>query len=218
MARTPGLLHDPACRWHAWLVEGGPLPEKPILIAFDDGHADLAQYALPVFQRYGLSAVIYVVSRMIGGVSEWDTNRGLSARPLMSSSQILEWRDRGFEFGSHTRTHPDLTGMTDEALEEEIQGSRDDLVKLLGETVPSFAYPFGRSSDRVCQVVARHYSVAFGAEPGLNELSLDPYRLKRTQINDSDCLINLWWRARFGWSPIDRVRGSIARHPCLRCC
>ena len=193
-------------QWRAWLIEGKPLPEKPILIAFDDGHADLAHYALPILQRYGLSAVIYVVTRMIGAVSEWDSGKGLTARPLMGASQILEWRERGFEFGSHTRTHPDLTALTSEALEDEIAGSRDDLVKLLGETVPSFAYPYGRFNEAVSRVVAVNYSLAVGSQPGLNNLSVDAHRLRRTQINDWDRVIDLWWRARFGRSPLDRIR------------
>jgi peptidoglycan/xylan/chitin deacetylase (PgdA/CDA1 family)/glycosyltransferase involved in cell wall biosynthesis len=193
-------------QWYAWLVEGKPLPEKPILIAFDDGHADVAKYALPILQRYGLTAVVFVVTRMIGGVSEWDATRGLTARPLMSACQILEWRDRGFEFGSHSRTHPNLTGLTRAALEHEIEGSRYDLGKLLGDRVLSFAYPYGRFNEAVSQVVAQSYALAFGSEPGLNNLSLDAHRLRRTQVTNRDRLIDLWWRARFGWSPVDRVR------------
>jgi len=86
-------------------------------------------HALPILQRCGFSAVINVVTRRVNGVSEWDAAGGLTPRPLMSADQILEWQARGFEFGSHSRTHPDLTTLSDD---EKVAILGGNAAKLLG--------------------------------------------------------------------------------------
>lgn len=197
--------------WHAWLFEGKRLPDKPIFIAFDDAHADIDGYALPILQRYGFSAVINVVTRRVNGVSEWDAAGGLTPRPLMSADQILEWQARGFEFGSHSRTHPDLTTLSDAELEDEVAGSRDDLMKLLGAKVLSFTFPYGSCNDRVAQAAGKNYPLVFGPCAGLNDMSLERNRLRRTQITDSDLLTDLWFRAHFGWSLAESIAVRLGR-------
>ena len=62
--------------WLRWRREGKGLPDKPVLFTFDDGYADLVDYALPVLRRYGFGAVVYVVTRQLGGTNAWDEVRG----------------------------------------------------------------------------------------------------------------------------------------------
>jgi peptidoglycan/xylan/chitin deacetylase (PgdA/CDA1 family) len=74
--------------------------------------------------------------------------------------QIEELRGAGWEIGAHTRTHPDLRGLSDVRLEEEIAGSRKALEQHFDRTVESFAYPYGLFDERGERIVAREYTAA----------------------------------------------------------
>ena len=75
-----------------WLAHraGRPLPSKPVLLTFDDGYADIVEYALPVLQRHSFGAVVFVVTGRMAGASEWDRVDGWVPHPLMSAAQIRQ--------------------------------------------------------------------------------------------------------------------------------
>src|SRR5262245_25936128 len=57
-----GYTSISAAQWLAWLEQGTPLPDKPILLTFDDGYKNITKYALPVLERYNFSATIFIVT------------------------------------------------------------------------------------------------------------------------------------------------------------
>src|SRR3974390_230673 len=61
------------------LEQRGHLPDKPILITFDDGYADIATYALPILQSYGFSATVFVATRLLGLSLPWDGRKVMTA-------------------------------------------------------------------------------------------------------------------------------------------
>jgi peptidoglycan/xylan/chitin deacetylase (PgdA/CDA1 family) len=195
--------------WLAWLRKGEPLPKKPVLLAFDDAYADIAEYALPVLQRYDFSATVFVVTRQIGGTNAWDVAQGSGTRQLMTAGQIKEWANKGIEFGAHSRTHPDLTNLTNAELDEEVAGSADDLAGILGNRIISFAYPGGYYNHAVRDFVQSTFDLAFSCNSGVNDLKTDPYILRRTMVQPCDFLIDLGYRVRLGWSPINRLRSYL---------
>ena len=67
----------------------GNLPDRPVIIAFDDGYLDIAEHALPILQRYRYPAAIFLVTSLIGKSSEWDRANGFAPLPLMTRDQIL---------------------------------------------------------------------------------------------------------------------------------
>ena len=83
------------------------------------------------------------------GVNEWDLARFPTPRRLMSAEQIRRWAGNGIQFGSHTRTHPDLRSIPEDALVNEVENSGTDLAQILDRPVRSFAYPFGLHDTRV---------------------------------------------------------------------
>lgn len=116
-----------------YLKDGTPLPANPIIISFDDGWGDQFTYAFPVLEKYHYTAAFFVFTNPIGtrGFLTWENLRAL--------------RDAGMTIGSHTRSHPFLTKITDQnILWNEINGSKETLEKHLGITVNEFAYPFGK--------------------------------------------------------------------------
>jgi len=182
---------------------GIPLAAKPVLLTFDDGYADFPDYALPVLQRYGFGAVVFIITRRMGAKNSWD------GALLMSSGQIRECSARGIEFGAHTRTHPDLTTLSGAELREEIAGSAEDLSAVLGNRVASFAYPFGFWNEEARASVREAFDVAFTCEQGMNELDSDPYRIRRTMVQPGDFLLDLTCRVRLGWSPFASLRSRL---------
>jgi len=184
--------------WLDWLREGKPLPRRPVLITFDDGYGDTAQYALPILRRYGMTAAVYVVTGRIGGTNTWDEAQGSGTLQLMTAEEIRNWADQGIEFGAHSRSHSDLTTLAAENLEEEVSGSRDDLALILGSPPVSFAYPFGEHTEAVREAVSRSFGLAFGSEEGQNFLRCERHLLKRTYIGACTSNLFLWLILRFG--------------------
>jgi peptidoglycan/xylan/chitin deacetylase (PgdA/CDA1 family) len=197
--RRLGYTWISAAQWLAWLEKGTPIPDKPILLTFDDGCANLAENALPVLERHGVSATIFVITRR----SSWV---GL---PLMTMDQIKHWFARGFEIGGHSRTHPRLTALGATELHEQVSGCRTDLIEAGMRPVLSFAYPKGLYDKEVRSVVGSNFRIAFTTDEGLNDLRTDLLLMRRTMVRPGDTLLDIVLRARFGWSAIYQVRSYL---------
>lgn len=139
----------------------GSWPDRTAVITFDDGFASLHDHALATLKSHGFTATVYLVADYVGLTNDWETPPvGLGRRPLLTWGQIEDLHDAGWEIGAHTRTHPDLRGLSDVVLEEEIAGSREALEQHLGRTVESFAYPYGLYDQRSERIVAREFMAA----------------------------------------------------------
>lgn len=195
--------------WLRWRNEGQGLPEKPVLLTFDDGYEDLVEFAFPVLQRYGFGAAVFIVTHQIGQANEWDQAQGSAEHRLMTLDQIAHWAEHGIEFGSHSRTHADLRALSQQELKDEVIGSADDLEKILNKRPVSFAYPYGYSSEQVVRCVGENYEIAFGIdprEPGINHMLTNPHMMQRTMVQPVDMQIDLALRVHHGASPLESIR------------
>ena len=161
-----------------WLVAGGvrvvsvqellELTDRASAVAltFDDGIANICTGAEPVLAHHGMSATVFVVTRRVGQDNHW-TGR---SRHRVPEFPLLSWPDlervvtRGWTVGSHSRTHPDLRECSEQQLADEVEGSADDLAAALGGRPRWFAYPYGRSNQRVVERTAACYEGACTAE------------------------------------------------------
>ena len=181
-----------------------PLPERTVLISFDDAFADCMTQAFPAILSAGFSAVVFVPTLHLGGTNAWDEKSGFAhTYPLMTVEHIREWSQRGIEFGSHSRTHADLCKLPESELEKEIAGSRDDLQQILGKEVVAFAYPRGRMNDDVCRHVSKSYLLGFSTESGRNSADSNPFALRRTQPLPDESNFMFGIRVKHGWAPRD---------------
>ena len=108
-----------------------------------------------------------------------------------------------------SRTHPDLTGLSEADLEDEVCGSRDDLERIVGRKVACFAYPYGRHNAAVVQLVSETFSAGFTADLGVNTLATPMSLLSRAIPNRSDSLPELEWRVRTGDVPLADARARL---------
>lgn len=185
----------------AWLEGGPPLPQGAFLLTFDDGFAGVREHALPVLEGLGWPATVFLVSDLIGGRDEWtrSSNPGGVTYPLLTAEEILEMRERGISFHSHTRSHPRLPTLDDERLAEELAGSRAALRRLLGEEIEYFAYPFGQLDDRVeAAVRAAGYRAAFSTLSGFNRRDVNRFRIRRLDVYGTDTPTMLMRKIRLG--------------------
>lgn len=156
---------------------------KVAVVTLDDGYLDNLHAALPVLQRLGFTATVYMVSGCIGRHNVWDAQKLGIEKPLMNLAELRQWRAGGMEVGAHTRSHPHLTGCSDAALREEIGGCKRELEDLLGEAVPQFCYPYGDVDDRVADVVREAgYTAATSTRRGRAPAGSDPMRYPRIQV------------------------------------
>ena len=143
-----------------WKLDGVPLPERAVMITFDDGYADLMDYAWPLLDRYGFSATVFVVSSEIGGWNRWDSRYG-ERIPCLGWPDIRAMRAGGIGIGAHTNTHKMLTKLPGRRILEELKAAKDRLEDGLGEQIPSIAYPWGESSPMI-RVMARAVGYEYG--------------------------------------------------------
>jgi peptidoglycan/xylan/chitin deacetylase (PgdA/CDA1 family) len=132
------------------LINGGDLPSRPVVITFDDGNLDVYQNAFPIMHELGFIGTTYIVA-----------NR-LQSKYFVDVEQIQEMADDGWEIGSHSMTHTDLT--TDHSIANlEMRQSLLTLEEVTGKEVSSFAYPYGRTDDFVSTKVSEYrYSSGMG--------------------------------------------------------
>lgn len=94
--------------------------------------------------------------------------------------QAREMADAGVEIGSHTLTHPILTSLGDDRLQEEVRQSQSRLETALRRKVETFCYPNGDYDIRVqCEVARAGYKCAVTTEVGLNGAQDNPLALRR---------------------------------------
>lgn len=103
------------------LEYGTPLPEKPIMITFDDGYLDNYTNAYPILKKYGFTATIFLVTGFIGNDPRF-----------MNWEEIKEMRANGFVFGSHTVNHKSLTELSYVELKNELLLSAEEIEQQLG--------------------------------------------------------------------------------------
>lgn len=133
-------------------------------LTFDDGYEDFLYTAIPILEQFGFSATLFVVSGMLGKENSWKHQGGPRPRlKLLGAEGVRAVAERGMEVGCHTMSHPRLSGLSTEALIEEISDSRQILSEVVDTPVEGFCYPYGdldRSAARAVRKAGYDYACA----------------------------------------------------------
>jgi peptidoglycan/xylan/chitin deacetylase (PgdA/CDA1 family) len=147
------------------LFNGATLPERSVVLTFDDAFGDFAAYAVPTLTAANFPATLFVPSAYIGATSRWLTREGEDRRPVMSWSEIRGVVEAGIEVGAHSHTHPELDRLSNTDLQDELERPKTLLEEGLAQAVDAVAYPFGYHSRRVRRA-ARAAGYAFACAGG----------------------------------------------------
>jgi len=145
------------------------MPDKPVLITFDDGHWDNATDVLPILEKYNAKATFYLIPGLLNGSD------------FLSDSQVREIINSGIvEIGSHTVNHVSLSNKFSPIVSYEVNQSKKDLEKKFGIKVFSFAYPNGDFDNQAIELVKKAgYTNAVSTIPGISQNNQNKYFLFR---------------------------------------
>lgn len=108
-----------------------------VVITFDDGYRDFYTDALPLLQKYGFTATVFLPTGYID-----DQRKTFRQVGCLTWSEVRESHGCGIVFGGHTVTHPQLANLTRHEVREELIRSKAQIEDHLGVPVRSFSYPF----------------------------------------------------------------------------
>jgi len=156
-----------------------PLPEKPIILTFDDGYRDNYENAFPALQDHGMVGTFFIITDFAdlaatdpdyARYATWDLLREMDAA--------------GMELGSHSRNHPDLKGKDADYLVWQALGSSQTLAANLGKKPRVFCYPSGSYDSQVIDIV--HSAGFWGAvttQTGVEHDNQHLFEMKRLRIS-----------------------------------
>jgi peptidoglycan/xylan/chitin deacetylase (PgdA/CDA1 family) len=160
------------------------LPKRSVVITLDDGYRSAYDIAYPILKKYGFTATLLIYTDFVG-----------ISKSAITWDQLREMKANGFEVGSQTVSHRDLTkkeaGEDDKAyikrIKRELLVSKKIIDKELKQNTIYLAFPYGRYDQRIvniCDLVG--YKMAFAVKRGGNPFFADPLNLKRDAILKRD--------------------------------
>lgn len=159
--------------------DGGPPPPGLVSVSFDDGMHDNHELLLPLLGEYELPATVYVTTGMIGKPNPW-----LAGERMMTEAELRDLAAAGFELGAHTVSHPDMEQLNYEDCLREMTESRDEVARIAGRPVETFAYPFCKYGTTA--VAAARDAGFVAAVTCIGRGSWERYELKRQMITGKD--------------------------------
>ena len=155
------------------------LPERPVVLTFDDGYEDFLLEALPVLDDAGFPSTLYASSGLLRD------ERSAADRP----GRMLDWRQlgevagAGVEIGAHSHTHRELDVLSGREAAWEVAHSGQRLRDELGLPIRTFAYPYGYSNRDVRSAVREAgYDAACGVKNAYSHAGDDRWALSRILV------------------------------------
>ena len=184
-------------------MDAGDVPEKTVVITFDDGYQDFVMDAFSPMRRYGFTGTIFLATSRIQ-----ETPARIEGVDYMTWREVQQLHAEGIEFGSHTVTHPDLRSLGPEEIDYEVCCSKETIEDHLGAPVRTFAYPFAfpeedRSFVRFLEDLLTRYGFKSGVSTilGRTRSNDDRFFLPRLPVNtwDDRALFNAKLEGGYDW-------------------
>ena len=155
------------------------IPEKSVVITFDDGWISIYDIAIPILKEYGFPATIFIYTDFVGG------GKAMSWKHIKALSQA------GFDIQCQTKTHRNLTALKNKesfkeyfnSLEMEISYPKKLIKKKLNKECNCLAYPYGKTNNLVIAMLKKHgYRAAFTVDNKSNPFFVNKYKITRWAI------------------------------------
>ena len=153
------------------LISREDLPEKSIVITFDDGYADNYHTVLPRLKEYGFSAIFFISVSYLGEPG------------MMGVQEVNELLKSGMEIGSHGMGHELLSGLDKPELDWELKESKRRLSEEFSIATDLFSLPRGYLPSSLPRLAREAgYRGLCTSSPGFNTERTDPFALRRFPV------------------------------------
>ncbi len=202
--------------FYQYKFNGVSLPDKPIILTFDDGYQNIYMQAYPIMKQYNFTGTLFIITNYVADSSsrrhvntEISTESGLYPCSLMVWPEVKEMFANGMSIQSHSKTHPESIS-NDTILEEEVRGSKAVIESTLSTIVNFYCYPYCLFDSQYKEIVkdAGYLGAVEGGVSAEHTATADMYALKRTFIA-GQCTINQFLNLIPG-AGIFKIQGS---HP-----
>jgi peptidoglycan/xylan/chitin deacetylase (PgdA/CDA1 family) len=174
------------------IIDPRTLPQKAVLLTFDDGYLSMVTVILPLLQRFGYPAVVFVPTGFVGAFNSFDA--GIEPRePICSFDDLKTLQDAGISVQSHGIHHRRFSELSTAEREVELSASKKSLEHYLGLPVETFAFPYGDNGgdpELIAQLAgSAGYRAAF-LYPGavIEDRITEPYGVPRLAIGADSSL------------------------------
>jgi peptidoglycan/xylan/chitin deacetylase (PgdA/CDA1 family) len=173
-----------AARFLQGLDDPGSLPDRSVLLTFDDGYQSILRCALPHLIAFGFPAVLFVPTGFVGDVSRFDEKTREPMEPICSWDELRELQHGGISIESHGVSHCHFSEVDRARLVFELESSRRAIIKELGANSLMLAFPYGDAGSDYPEtgraLAETGYRCAFLYGGGAQSFPIsDPYRIAR---------------------------------------
>ena len=191
---------------------GQRIPQRSVIITFDDGLQDCVEYAAPLLAQQAMSATFFLVAGLMGADSRWLLAEGVPSMPITNWEHARELLRAGMSCGAHGFSHSRLAALEPAQCQQELVDSKKFLETELGSPIKHLAYPFGSWNAMVrTQVAAAGFATACTTEKGRVSLADDFLSLHRIPVYSFETLADFALRIQTGYSLRELVQRWLHR-------
>ena len=200
------------------LKQGRSLPEKSVVLTFDDGYLSLYNYARPILHKHGFEATLFVTTDPVG-LPAYSNLKGFDGAGQPSNDRPLTWpelaemAEMGWAIESHSCSHPQLAQLNNAQMQHETRDCKKIIEAKLNRPVQYYAYPFGNyNRQSLAAITEAGYEAACSVHVGKTSLQSDVLRLPRVEINSADGLPTFIRKVETGYASDREKLRSRARN------
>ena len=175
------------------LDDDNNLPDRSVLLSFDDGYASTYEVALPLLQRYNFPAVVFVPTAFVGSYNSFDADLLVEPRELMCTwEQLSALENNDVSVQSHGINHRHFSALRVEEQVAEIHDSKSIIESKIKNEVRLFSFPYGDNVGNDNQIISilesAGYQAAFLYGGGsFSSSTVHPFMIPRIPIGpDAD--------------------------------
>lgn len=171
-----------------YVRDGVPLPDKPVMLTFDDGYYNNYLYAYPLLQKYRCKMVLAPIGRYTDQYSESDDSHANYSQATwtqlkeMIDSGLVEVQNHSYDMhdnGKKRKGAKKVSGESveqyEQALTKDVQKMQDAMTKNTGFTPTAFVYPFGAISKESLPILKKMgFQATLTCAGKLNTITRDP--------------------------------------------
>ena len=156
-----------------YVVNGTAVPEKPVVLTFDDGYADTYSIVYPIMKEYGFAATVFINPGDVGTRLTWD--------------QIREMHKNGITISNHGFQHIEMGQLSEAKQIENITKAQEALAKEVGiKDNPWFCYPYGDKNEFTDAATKKAgIKMSMAMKSGWAHTGDNPYNILRVWVGNA---------------------------------